>query len=422
MNRRKTGIVGGGASGLMAAVAAAERGGEEIFVLEKKERIGKKILATGNGRCNLTNLSFEMDRLEEYYHGASARQLRTLFSCFSPKDTLSLFRKMGMLTVSREGYVYPLSGQASTVLDTLRFRLERKGVWTRTECGISGIEPLKRGGFLVSCGDEKQRFDRLILACGSPAGLKNGDGMDGYRLAASLGHTVIPPQPALTALRCDGNFWKGLAGVRCNASVRLFVGKASGSGGLSEYEEEGELQLTDYGISGIPVFQLSRHASRALAEGKRVSARIDFLPAFTGSKEEYGRFVKERIDAFCRCPMEMLFCGLVNKKIILTLLKQNDLRLQDAVEQKNEQAILRVFGQLRAFSVRVKEANPFPLAQVCSGGVPLCEVTERMESRKHPGLYFAGELLDVDGRCGGYNLQWAWTSGYLAGRGQEGPA
>ena len=420
MNRRKTGIIGGGASGLMAAVAAAEKNGtgDEIYVLEKKERIGKQILVTGNGKCNLTNLSFPLDRLGEYYHGASAGRLQALFSRFSPEDTCGLFRKMGMLTVSRDGYVYPLSGQASTVLDTLRFELERRKVWIRTECRIAAVEPLKRGGYLVHTQeDDTYRFDRLILACGSPAGQKGREGMDGYAYAASLGHTVVPVQPALTALRCEGDFWKALAGVRCQASIRLMIGKTQKPETFSEHSEEGELQLTDYGISGIPVFQLSRHASFALAAGRRVRAQIDFLPSFAGKEEEYRKLAEERISAFRGRPLEMLFCGLVNKKIILALLKQNGLRIQDTAEQRNEPAIRRVFSGLRAFPVQVKGVNPFSAAQVCAGGVPLDEVTDRMESRKHPGLFLAGELLDVDGRCGGYNLQWAWTSGYLAGRG-----
>ena len=182
MNRRKTGIIGGGASGLMAAVAAADRrngAGDEVVILEKKERIGKKILVTGNGKCNLTNLSFSMEKIGEYYHGTPGERLRNIFSRFSPEDTLKLFGRMGMLTTSREGYVYPLSGQASTVLDTLRFELERLQVRILTECRIVGIEPCRKGGYLVRTEDGNLHFDRLILACGSPAGQKAGEGMDG---------------------------------------------------------------------------------------------------------------------------------------------------------------------------------------------------------------------------------------------------
>ena len=415
MNRRRTGIIGGGAAGMMAAIAAAdERNGapDEVVILEKKERIGKKILVTGNGKCNLTNLSFSMEKIGDYYHGAPEERLHGLFARFSQEDTLKLFHGMGMLTTSREGYVYPLSGQASTVLDTLRFELERLHVRVLTECRILGIEPRKKGGFLVRTEEENLHFDRLILACGSPAGQKAGEGMDGYTYAETLGHRVIRPRPALTALRCEGDFWKSLAGVRCSASVSLFISEKEGC-----CREEGELQLTDYGISGIPVFQLSRHASCALAEGKRVQARIDFLPSFADSRKEYERMREQKISACLGRSMEVLFCGLVNKKIILALLKRNGLRLQDTVEEGNREKICRVFSDLRDFQVRVKSVNPFGNAQVCAGGVPLSEVTDRMESVKHPGLYFAGELLDVDGRCGGYNLQWAWTSGFLAGKG-----
>lgn len=236
--------------------------------------------------------------------------------------------------------------------------------------------------------------------------------MDGYTYAESLGHRVIRPQPALTALRCEGDFWKSLAGVRCSASLRLFI-----SGEEDCYREEGELQLTDYGISGIPVFQFSRYASCALAKGKRVQARIDFLPSLPDSRKDYERMAEQRISACFGRSMEVLFCGLVNKKIILTLLKRNGLRPQDTVDERNREAVRRVFSDLRDFPVRVKSVNPFGNAQVCAGGVPLSEVTDRMESVKHAGLYFAGELLDVDARCGGYNLQWAWTSGFLAGKG-----
>ena len=415
MNRRKTGIIGGGASGLMAAVAAADRrngAGDEVVILEKKERIGKKILVTGNGKCNLTNLSFSMEKIGEYYHGAPEERLRSIFSRFSPEDTLKLFYRMGMLTTSREGYVYPLSGQASTVLDTLRFELERLQVRILTECRIVGIEPRGKGGYLVRTEDGNLHFDRLILACGSPAGQKAGEGMDGYAYAEALGHRVIRPQPALTALRCEGDFWKSLAGVRCGVSVSLSI-----SGEEDCYREEGELQLTDYGISGIPVFQLSRHASCALARGRKVQARIDFLPSLSGSRKDYEKMTEQRISACLGRSMEVLFCGLVNKKIVLALLKRNGLRPQDTVEERNREEVRRMFSDLRDFPVRVKSVNPFGNAQVCAGGVPLSEVTDRMESVKHAGLYFAGELLDVDARCGGYNLQWAWTSGFLAGKG-----
>ena len=428
MNRKKTGIIGGGASGLMAAAAAGRNGREteEIVILEKKERIGKKILVTGNGKCNLTNLDFSMERIGTYYNGADPERLRRIFSRFSEKDTLSFFSGLGMLTQSKNGYVYPLSGQASTVLDTLRFELERLGVRILTECRIREIEPRGKKGSPGHKSVGPLFFDRLILACGSPAGEKAGSGMDGYTYAASFGHTVIPPRPALTALRCDGDFWKGLAGVRCDASVQLFIGPGKNGHGknkrkdpLFRREERGELQLTDYGIPGIPVFQLSRHASFALADGKEIWARIDFLPSFSTQKGAYEKMTAHRIRACQGRSLEVLFCGLVNKKIIQTLLKRNGLRLSDSVCRERENAIQQVFEELRSFSVRVVGTNPFPNAQVCAGGIPLDEVTDQLESKKYPGLYLAGELLHVDGICGGYNLQWAWTSGTLAGRGSR---
>ena len=421
MNRRRTGIIGGGAAGMMAAIAAAdERNGapDEVVILEKKERIGKKILVTGNGKCNLTNLSFSMEKIGEYYHGAPPERLRPLFSRFSAKDTIRFFEHLGMLTTSRDGYIYPLSGQASTVLDTLRFELERLKVRVMTECWIETIRPQKGGGWLVRTPEEDLRFDRLILACGSPAGQKPGEGMDGYAFASALGHRVNPPVPALAALRCEGDLWKSLAGVRCSAYIRLFTRqKGKRNAPVREYAEEGELQLTDYGISGIPVFQLSRHAALSLAQGGQVWGQIDFLPSFSGKKEAYAALMQRRISACTGRSLEVLFCGLANRKILLSLFKKNGLKPQDPVDGKHLEAIRQVFSDLRCFPVRIRQVNPFSGAQVCAGGVAFDEVTDRLESRKHPGLFFAGELLDVDARCGGYNLQWAWTSGFIAGRG-----
>lgn len=412
MKRKKIGIIGGGASGLMAAVAAAENlsgyQNEDIIIFEKKDRIGKKILATGNGKCNVTNLEFSIKEPDLFYRGGKPEQLSEIFSCFSEKDTIRKFEQMGVLLMSRNGYIYPLSQQASTILDAFRFELDRLGVCVETECAISEIRRKKSGFELYS--DKGSWFvDRLILACGTPAGEKQGEGLDGYRMAASLGHTVQGPWPALVQLRCEGNFWKGLAGVRTDADICLIV---DGKKGEKRWCERGELQLTDYGISGIPVFQLSRYASMGLDRGAKVRAVIDFMPEI----KDWKGFVQNRIKNFYGRSMEVLFGGLVNKKIIQVLLKLCGLKLQDLLDHSSEKRAGDVFSLLKSFEVIICAANPFSSAQVCAGGIPLREVSVRMESLRMEGMYLTGELLDVDGRCGGYNLQWAWSSGYLAGR------
>lgn len=418
MQRKDIGIIGGGASGLMAAIAAADsvKGRPcEITILEKKDRVGKKLLATGNGKCNLTNLSFSVENPSLFYRSRNPELLVSFFARFGVEDTLRQFERLGMLVADRNGYVYPLSGQAATVLDTLRFALEERKVHTVTECRVDRAEYRREGrnsGFYVQTREEAYLFKRLILSCGSAAGEKNND-FGGWELAKSFGHSLIPPLPALVQLRCGGNFWKGLAGVRTDAGILLTV---EGKGTKEEYEEQGELQLTDYGISGIPVFQLSRFASTALSQGRKVKASIDFLPSFRGKDKDWQALKKKKCRDCRGRSMEVLFNGLVNKKIIQTIWKLNGLRGEDTVTSDTFSAVEKAFFMLRNFEVTVTGSNPLANAQVCAGGVPLKEVDSRMESRCCPGLYLAGELLDVDGRCGGYNLQWAWTSGYLAGQ------
>lgn len=422
MQRKEIGIIGGGASGMMAAIAAADsmKGRPcEIVILEKKDRVGKKLLATGNGKCNLTNLSFSVENPGSYYRSRNPELLSVFFARFGVEDTLRQFERLGMLVTDKNGYVYPLSGQAATVLDTLRFALEERNIRTITECRVEHAEYRREGrntGFYIQAQGESYWFRRLILACGSTAGEKTED-MGGYELAGSFGHSLIRPLPALVQLRCAGSFWKGLAGVRCDAGIRLIVeekrdGKVSGK----EYDEQGELQLTDYGISGIPVFQLSRFASAALAEGRRVKAFLDFLPGFCGKEEIWNSLIEKKSRACHGRSMEVLFNGLVNKKIIQTVWKLNGLHGEDIVSSGTLVSVKKVFAMLRRFEVTVTASNPFANAQVCAGGVPLTEVDSQLRSRCCQELYLAGELLDVDGRCGGYNLQWAWTSGYLAGR------
>lgn len=447
------GIIGGGASGLMAAVSAAlaaagqlveaaaqpgeayrQSGGRRekgvqgrirIVILEKKDRVGKKILATGNGRCNLTNLDFDLEHLDRYYRGGDVERLAGYFERFGVKEALELFDSMGMLVMDRNGYVYPRSQQAATVLDVLRFELERLGVELKTECGITKIEALEggKGGFLVRMGKESLFFHKLILSCGGPAGERQG-GMDGFQYAADLGHHVTPLFPALVQLRCKGDFWKSLAGVRTEAALEMEVAEKrdrpvgegrTGNCQARLYRERGEVQLTDYGISGIPVFQLSRYAAQALAQGGDVRVRLDFLPEYLEGRE-WKDWCQRRIGTYEGRPVEELFAGLVNKKILQTLMRLHGLKAETVLGSGERQAVWAVLMKLRSFPLRVSAANPFVNAQVCAGGVPLRQVTGEMESRVCPGLYLAGELLDVDGICGGYNLQWAWTSGYLAGR------
>lgn len=400
-------IIGGGASGLTAAIWAA-RSGAEATVIEHMDRVGKKLLSTGNGRCNLTN-----SRLDgTCYHCQDPEFPMKVIGQFGWKDTLRWFASMGVLCKIRmETYYYPVSDQASAILDTLRLECSRLGVEICTGCAPQKIRYERKKGrtvFFITTDQGLIQGDSLILACGSKAAPSSGSDGSGYALAKALGHRVIKPLPALVQLRCQGNHYRQLAGIRADVRLALYIeGEKAG-------EDKGELQLTDYGISGIPVFQLSHLAARALDEKKKVRMKIDFLPFM--DMEETRLFLRQRFLDFGDRMGEDILTGVVNKKLALVLLKQAQIRPDEpAGEVSRRQRELLLKG-LKEYEALVSSVNPFANAQVCSGGVDTAEVDPRtMGSKLVPELYLAGELLDVDGICGGYNLQWAWSSGKVAG-------
>ena len=401
----KIAVIGGGASGMMAAIAAAEEGAS-VFLYERNDRVGKKILSTGNGKCNFSNRT-----LTDYcYYGSEPQKRREVLEFFDSEQTVAFFRKAGMLIKDKEGYLYPASEQASTVLDILRIQLNEKGVHVLTERMVTAIERQKsRKGFLVHTDGESARYDKVILSCGGKAAPKTGSDGNGYRLAQSLGHSIIPAVPALVQLRCKEDWLKSVAGVRQDAEAVLYLnGKEVG-------RERGELQLTEYGISGILIFQLSRLASYGLLQKKRVTVDIDFLPDFTMSR--YNEFVRERMQQKkSHKTVEEFFTGMLNKKLMLLFIRLAGLKVGDSCDEADSSKMEKVFALCRKLSLTVMATNSFEQAQVCAGGVPLKEVSSDLESLVAEGLFLTGELLDVDGKCGGYNLQWAWASGYLAGK------
>lgn len=400
---RTVGIIGGGAAGMMAAIAAAGQGAR-VTILEANDRLGKKILATGNGKCNLGNEKLD---LEEYYTHEPAF-LESCLKRFGTEDTVDFFRKLGLLLKSKNGYLYPVSEQASAVLDVLRFEVAALAIEVVTGCAAEEIAGDERtGGIRVQAGGRSFLFDRVVLACGGRAAPKTGSGGSGYLLAGQLGHSLIPTVPALVQLRCREDFFKSVSGVR--AEARLSVMRD----GRCIAKERGELQLTDYGVSGIPVFQVSRVVNYMLLEKKETELVIDFLPDF--SKEGYEQLYISRMLLQGQRTAEEFFTGMLNKKLMLLFIRLAGLKPSEEIGGADKEKVRRVFALCRKFTVHVTGSNGYENAQVCAGGVPLSELTEDLESVKLPGVYFAGELLDVDGKCGGYNLQWAWCSGYLAG-------
>lgn len=401
--RRSIGIIGGGAAGMMAAITAA-RQGAVVTILEGNDRIGKKILATGNGKCNLGNEQLTPDA----YYGNNPEWMWQAVSRFGTDDTVDFFRGMGLLLKSKNGYLYPACEQAAVVLDVLRYELHSLGVTILTECKINSVyRDEESGKITVSDGAKQYLFDSVIISCGSKAASKTGSDGSGYKLAKQLGHNIIPAVPALVQLKCSGTYFKAVAGVRADASIKVF------DNGKCIAVERGELQLTEYGISGIPVFQVSRIINYILRNKNEVRVGIDFLPDY--NEETYERLCASRKLLQNGRTVEEFFTGMLNKKIMALFIKMAGLKGNMPVERADKEQLAEVYRLCRNWIVHVTGSNPYENAQVCAGGVDTAELTEDMESRKVPGIFFAGEIVDVDGKCGGYNLQWAWSSGYLAG-------
>lgn len=411
---RKVLIVGAGASGLMAAVTAA-RAGAEVTVLEAMERPGRKLLLTGNGRCNLTNMDPE---LPARYNGTGRRLAQSLTSRFGARETLKLLEGLGLLTAEKNGYVYPYSMQSSAVLNVLLTELRRLRVKLKlNEKAVriwreKGTPPQNRADWKIQTSSWCYTADAVILACGSECMPETGSDGSGYRIAAQLGHRIIPPRPALTPMICEADFLSSVAGVRCRAAVSLYRG--------SEFikEETGELQWTKYGVSGIVVFQLSRF----VGAGGPCWLSVDLLPEY--EPEYLTDLLLLRARELPEENVSALLHGMLNSKLIPVILEQAERsegktsrrRASLLCKDLTDSRIRAIVSQIKKFHLRLTGTKDFSFCQVCRGGVACSEVAaETLESRLHPGLYFTGELLDVDGPCGGYNLQWAWTSGATAG-------
>lgn len=410
---RRIAVVGGGAAGMMAAIQAA-RMGAEVTVYEQNDRVGKKILSTGNGKCNFTNELMGAD----YYYGSGKALVDTIYKSFGVAEIKNFFEGLGMRIKNRDGYLYPASEQASTVLDVLRYELERLRVTIHTEQKVDGIVRQQDMLIVETTGHEKSKYNAVILACGGKAAPKTGSDGAGFILAEKMGHRIVPAVPALTALRCKEDFYKRTAGVRCDAELTLQID------GHPLNSERGELQWTDYGISGIPVFQLSREAAYALRDGKEVTVKINLLPDFAKNSGNVGNANSTSYEAFWagrwanqgRQTMEQFVTGIVNKKIGLLFLKLAGIKEAETADRVSGQCRKKLETLFCSFTVTVIGTNSFDQAQVCAGGIDCREVSEVLESCIVPGLFFAGEILDIDGICGGYNLQWAWSSGSVAGQ------
>lgn len=395
-------IVGGGASGLMAAVFAA-RQLEKVTVLEHKDKIGKKILATGNGKCNYTNL----DQGPKMYRGNDSSFAMKVLPLFDVNHTIDLFKELGIYPKEKNGYLYPNSEQASSVVEVLKLELNRLKVKICCEVDVEGIKKDK-SGFLIITNKGEYTADTVILSAGGCASPNLGSDGSGYGLAEKLGHRIIKPLPALVQLKSDAKYFKTLAGVRTKAFIRLFIEDNFAA------EEQGELLLAAYGVSGIPIMQLSSYATRALDQKKKVHLLIDFLPEVT--KEELVEMLYKRVGRNPSVTAEEALIGLFNNKLAYVGLKQAGIDPLELCALVGKNKLYHLAEQFKEWKVVISGPGTFDQAQVTAGGVDTAEINDRtLESKLVKGLYFTGEIIDIDGTCGGYNLQWAWTTGAVAG-------
>ena len=406
---RHVAVIGGGAAGMMAAITAA-REGVKVTILEHKDRIGKKILSTGNGRCNFTNTY----QTPACYRSDNRDFAWNIIQKFNVEKTISFFKELGIYPKDRNGYLYPYSDQAAAILEVLQIEIAKLNICVMTEINVLDIQPVKRG-IRVTTDKKTITVDSVILACGSKAAPVTGSDGSGYQLAKLLGHRIVPVLPALVQLRCAEKFYKSISGVRVQGTVEIYADD------ISLASDTGEIQLTNYGISGIPVFQVSRYVAKAIYQKQSVTAVLNFMPDM--NKDEFLSFLQERITLCPHKALDEFFIGIFPKKLCELWIRLSRLPKEMRVSDLSGEQLEKLVLLIQHLRTHITETNAFEQAQICCGGVDTTEINpDTLESNYVQGIYFAGELLDVDGICGGYNLQWAWSSGFVAGKEAAGNA
>lgn len=393
-NKLNIAVIGGGASGLFAAISAKNEN-TDVTIYEKEKRVGRKILATGNGRCNMTNTTASYND----YHSLDIKFIYPTIERFWVDQTLDFFENIGILWKEEDdGKVYPYSDTASAVLDVLRQKLEKSGVITECEFGVKKIKKQNNQFIIEDKNGNRKRADRVIIATGGMAGAQLGSDGSGYKILEGFGHKITKLYPSLVQIRTETDTVKKLKGIKVNAKVSV-----------GDKEKTGEVLFTDYGISGPPVFWLSSYI-----EGEKEIA-LDIMPEY--SYTDISDMITKRVNTLGDIPLEDFFVGMLNKRVSQALLKHIGVeplsRLASSLSRKEIQAISSI---IKNFKLQIKGTSTWNNAQVTKGGADVSQFNaDTMESKLVKGLYCCGEVLDVDGDCGGYNLQWAWSSGYIAG-------
>lgn len=395
-------VIGAGASGMMAAITAA-REHKKVCIIEKADKAGKKLFATGNGKCNFTNEYMNT----ECFYGDRAF-VEYVLEQFTVEDCLNFFHSIGIYPKNKNGYYYPNSEQASSVVKALVQELERLHVKLSFEIHVKDI--LSENGNIQVITD-KGIFSgkKLVIATGLLASPKLGSDGSIFDVVKTMGHRFSPILPTLCGFYCKGIPFKKVAGVRAHGTVAAIVN------GKKQVEDTGEIQFTEYGLSGIPVFQISHVLSKGLYEKQNVEIQVNLLPNF--DKNQLMNELKYRKSLFAQQPLENLLNGLIQQKLIDFILDKLHLDREIFVSSITEKDIEKIADTLQKITVSVSKYRDFEFAQVCMGGIPVSDVSkESLESKYVRNIHFTGEILDVDGICGGYNLHFAWATGYIAGK------
>ena len=393
----KIAIIGGGASGIVAAITC-KKNGNDVTIIEGNDKLGKKLLVTGNGRCNYFNDDFSIN----HYHSSDIDLLKPLINDENKNKVLDFFYSIGIIPKVIDGYYYPVTNQATTILESLHNEIKRLGINILLNTKVNSIKYDNK--FIIN---DELEFDKVIIACGSKAAPKTGSDGVGYQIAELFNHTIIKPLPALVQLKSDMKYMKDWSGIRTDATIKMYEN--------DEYikEERGELQLTDYGISGICTFQLSRDIVIGLDSNKKEQIYINFIPWLKSNTLEY---LEGRNEMMHNPSVQDLLDGMLNYKLVNMILKKNHINNSALYNKLSISEKRDICNDLDNFKVNIIGYNSFDKAQTCSGGIPLSEINiKTFESNKQSNLYFIGEILDVDGECGGYNLGFAWLSGILVG-------
>lgn len=398
-------IIGGGASGLIASIYA-KTSNNQVILLEKNDKCGKKILVTGNGKCNYFNEDFTI----EHYNSQNPEILQEIITTSNKEKTLKFWESLGIVPKIKNNYYYPSSNLAVTIQNALILEAKLQGVDIRTNSEVKDIKYYDNK-FIITTVDEKIISDKLVIASGSKAAPVTGSDGFSYFIAKKFNHSLIEPLPALVQLRGEEPYFKDWNGIRTDAKITLLENKNKIA------EEIGELQLTDYGVSGICIFQISGRVARGLSNNQKETIIIDFLPYLkVNNKDEFITWIDNRNKLVKNRTIMELLEGMLNYKIINIILKELKISNQKTWSNLTTKEKISLYLKLKSFPLDITSTNSFNKAQVCSGGIPLTEINiHTMESLKQKDLYIIGESLDVDGKCGGYNLGFAWLSGLIAG-------